>query len=287
LEKTSLTNFPLWHWPALLALDTPGVTVLWLALFAQALYVPLEAPHFLITAGGGWLFLALSRSIRAAQDTARDLNDPRVHFFRAERWPLLTVTPFVLLSVVIIAANRLRWLEQMGLLPLAGFAAMYLVSCAFYHRRTEELLPREIAYSLFAGGIVSVFLLANGIFPPVHVTTLLVLLVVLLILAFWTSSDFEWRDRAKHAKPFVLRVPRLELSAIRVNGFVALLAIALAPLSANAPFAPVFIAIAAAAANLCLLAYFGDVLSGISARCVSRLMLLTPLVPLGFAWSGW
>ncbi len=287
LEKKSAQKIPLWQWPALLALDTPAITVLWLALFACALYAPLEAPHFLITAGATWLFLAISRSIRAAQDSAADLNDPRIQFFRAERWPLLTVAPFVFLSILIMAVYRLRWLELAGLSALGSLALIYLLCSGFYHRAVEHVLPREIAFSLFAGGTAAVFLLGNGIFPPLHVATLLVLLVVLLILALWTSSTFEWQTRAKAIKPFSLRVPHLELKATWVNGFVALLAIGLAPLGVNAPFSPVYIAIAAAATNLSLLAWFGDALSGISARCLSRLMLLTPIVPLGFAWVGW
>ncbi len=268
-------------------MDTPAITVLWLALFAHVLYVPLEAPHYLIMAGSTWLFVALSRSIRTSQNTTPELGDPRVHFFRAERWPLLTVSPFVLASVVIIAVNRLRWTEQMGLYFLAGAGAVYLVCSAFYHRETDSILPREIAYSLFAGGLASLFLLANGIFPPSFVSGIIVLLVVLLILAFWTSSTLEWATRIKDRKPFPLRIPLVELKVTWLNGFVALLAIALAPLAINVPLAPIFIAIAAAATNLCLLAWFGRVISGISARSASRLMLLTPLVPLGLAWSGY
>ncbi len=283
--KTS-QRISFWHWPALLALDTAAVTVLWLALLGEVLYVPLEAPHFLITAGSAWLFLALSRSIRAALETAPDLDDPRVRFFRAERWPLLTIAPFVLFSVLIMAVYRLRWVELTGLFGLGSLAILYLVCSAFYHRETERVLPREIAYSLFAGGIFSVFLLANGIFPPREVLPLLVLLVVLFILTFWTSSDFEWRGRAKESKPFLLRLPRLDLRATWVNGFLAILALSLTPVSVNAPFVPILIAIAAAAVNLFLLARFGDALSVLSARCASRLVLLTPIVPLGLAWTS-
>lgn len=262
------------------------MTILWLGLFAQVLYVPLAAPHYMVTAGACWLFLALSRSIRTARNSASDTNDPRTRFFRAERWPLLTITPFVLLSIVIMAVNRLRWLEQTGLFVLAALALLYLVCSAFYFRETERLFPREIVSALLSGSLIALFVLANGIFPPQMVGSLLVLLVVLFVLCFWTSSILEWRDRVKESKPFSLHLLRTELKVAWISAFVALLALGLAPLDVNAPFAAIFVAIAAAAANLALLARYGELISGIHARCLSRLMLFTPLIPLALAWAG-
>jgi hypothetical protein len=269
-----------------MALDTPAVIALWLALFASVLHVPLQGPHYIVVFGSMWLFLILSRSVRAVWNSETESGDPRIVFFNAERWPLLTICPFVLISLVIITATRMSWLEQTGLFILGSLAAVYLVSGLFYFRQTEILAPREIAHSLLGTGLISLFVLVNGIFAPAMVASLLVLLLVLLTLGFWTSSVLEWNTRIKSKKPFAPRLFQRDVKAAWISSGVALLALALAPMPVNADFAPILIAVAAAAVNLFLLAHFGHLVDGLSARCLSRILLLTPVVPLALIWSG-
>ena len=286
LEPKSLDRIPLWHWFALLAFDTPAVTALWLALFAEVLHVPLEGPHYMVVFGAVWLFLIFNRSVRALWNGNSESGDPRIVFFNTERWPLLTLSPFVLISLVIIAATRMSWLEQAGLFLVGACAAVYLVCGLFYFQRTESLLPREIAHALFTTSLVALFVLVNGVFPPATVASLLVLLLVLLGLCFWVSSLLEWKAQIRSAKPLAPRLFQTDLKAAWISGAVALLALALTPVEVNHPIAPVLIAVAAAAANLFLLAQFGHLLNGLTARCLSRLFLLTPIIPLGLSWAG-
>ena len=269
-----------------MALDTPAVTALWLALFAQVLYVPLEGPHYMVVFGAVWLFLIFNRSVRALWNEHNESGDPRIVFFNAERWPLLTLSPFVLISLIIIAATRMSWLEQAGLFFLGACAAVYLVCGLFYLQRSELLLPREIAHALFTTSLVALFVLVNGVFPPATVASLLVLLLVLLGLCFWVSSLLEWKARIRSVKPLSPRLFQTDLKAAWISGAVALLALALSSIEVNHTVAPILIAVAAAAANLFLLAQFGHLLNGITARCLSRLLILTPIIPLGLSWAG-
>ncbi len=269
-----------------MALDTPAVIAVWLALFAHILHVPLHGPHYMVVFGSMWLFLILNRSVRAVWNANLESGDPRIGFFNAERWPLLTICPFVLISLVIITATRMTWLEQTGLFMLGSLAAIYLVCGLFYFRHIEILAPREIAHALFGTGLISLFVLVNGVFAPAMVASLLVLLLVLLTLGFWTSSVLEWNARLKARKPFAPRLFQRNLKSAWISAGVALLALALAPMPVNADFAPILIAVAAAAVNLFLLAQFGHLVDGLSARCLSRILLLTPVVPLALIWSG-
>ena len=77
MESKSLEKIPLWHWFALMALDTPAVIALWLALFASVLHVPLQGPHYIVVFGSMWLFLILSRSVRAVWNSETESGEDK------------------------------------------------------------------------------------------------------------------------------------------------------------------------------------------------------------------
>lgn len=250
-------------------LDAPAVAVAWAALLARAAGRSASAGELGLLAAGVWLGYAADRLLDGRRLGGRAQT---ARHRAAARRPALLALVWGAVFVVALwqALERLAPPLLARAVALAALVAAYTLAVATWPRAIRRAVPRELAVGvLFAAGTT---LFAFGAAPPSAGAVPLALGFTALCVANCVAVALAEvdRDRAAGETSCATQWPWLARAFVPGVGSGAFVAATAAAVGAHGPFAPAWLAIAAAALGLLALHRYraGDAAPALADLCL-------------------
>jgi hypothetical protein len=267
-----------WQWLTILSIDAPVVCLLWQALIARAVDVPLRWPAVVVLGLSIWLAYAADRWIEGWRLDGRLIRTQRHHFYQRWRWLVAAAWITVFAADAAVALTELDERRLLRGAVLLAPVLMYLLSHQLVHRDRPWRAPKEIVIALLLTAGIAVFLLssvdAEGLVAGLGVFALASFVNCALI-----SSWEREVDRAHGQTSLALDSAR----AARAIVWLPWMAAAAAVLLAVAGPASSRVVAACGAASALALAAIDAVEIAVgwaAAHVLADVALMTPIVPL-------
>jgi hypothetical protein len=268
-----------WQWPTVLSLDAPAVSVAWLALLARSLDVDLDWPPMFVLGASVWLAYAADRSIEGWRLSREDVRTPRHRFYQRWRGPVSAVWIVALTCDITVAVTRLTRAELLAGWVLTAAVATYLLSHQLVHRTRRWRVPKEICVAGLLTGGIAVFLIdvtgTSALSPPLTLFAGICFVNCVLISSWERDVDLAHQQSSlaldsRHA-PWIPWAP-----------WILAVAAASVAFGGSAPSRTIAGCVAASALLLAALDHFEPRIGWPPARVLADVVLMTPLVALGF-----
>jgi hypothetical protein len=274
---------PWWEWPTVLSLDAPAVAVLWQGMLARSLGAPLHAHQVFILAASVWLAYAADRWFEAWR--LAHIYTRRHLFYLNNRWPTAGIWLGVFLGDVGVALLDLTPAELKAGLLLLVCVLLYLFSHQMVHRRSGWRAPKEICVAVLLGAGAALFPATEAepmlrpLVPPLALFMLLCFANCALISA-WEAEVDALQGQTSIALQF--------RGGVALGTAVPWVVAVLAAVTAGwIPGGPGRTAAWCALASGVLLGALNTLEPAVGrrpARVLADVALMTPIVPLAWAW---
>ena len=273
-----------WQWPTILSLDAPVIALLWQALLARVVPVPLGWPQAFVLGASVWLAYAADRWIEGWRLDPAQIRTQRHYFYQRWRWPLGIFWCVVLGTDLAVAVLGLSSREFTGGLLLLAPVFAYLLSHQLVHRHHPWRAPKEICVAVLLGAGVALFIVTA---PGVPLRPLAEPLALFCLLCFANCALISrWEkgvDQAHGQTSLVLQYRRAHQLVAALPWVLAVIAGLLIPGASGA----VRSAVVCVALSGGLLGWVDLAQAHIGprlARVLADAALLTPLIPLLAGW---
>jgi hypothetical protein len=267
-----------WQWLTILSIDAPVVCLLWQAVIARAVRVPLRWPHVVALGLSIWLAYAADRWIEGWRLDSRLIRTQRHHFYQRWRWIVAATWIAIFAADAAVAITGLDDASLARGAVLLVPVLMYLLSHQLVHRDRPWRAPKEIVIALLLTGGVAIFLLSS-IDPEGLVAGLSVFACLSFVNCALISSWEREVDRAHGQTSLALdsaRAARAIAWLPWIAAAASLLVIVAGPPSSRVPGA-------CGAVSAVVLAIVDSVegrTGWAAAHVLADVALMTPIVPL-------